>query len=325
MSMKKKKDIIRKAKEVVRKEANGLLALRERIGNNFVKAVEAIFNCKGKVIVSGIGKSGIIGRKIAATLSSTGTPAFHLHPTEGVHGDVGLVTKDDVVIAISKSGETEELFRLIPSLRKIGAYIIAFTGNPESTLARQSDVVLDISVDEEACPYNLVPTTSTAVTLALGDALALCLFHLNNLKPKDFALFHPGGNIGKKLLTRVEDVMLTGSYIPIVPLGASMKETILEMTSKRGITTVVDSKGKLKGVITDGDLRRLLEKSNDIFTLSAGEIMTRKPRTTKKDELAIKAVKIMETYGITSMPVVNSVKKPIGIVHLHDLMRLGIV
>lgn len=323
--MKKEKDIIRKAKEVVRKEANELLALQRRIGKNFVKAVEACFTCKGKVIVSGIGKSGIIGRKIAATLSSTGTPAFHLHPTEGVHGDVGLVTKDDVVIAISKSGETEELFKLIPSLRKIGAFIIAFTGNLESTLAKQSDVVLDISVDEEACPYNLVPTTSTAVTLALGDALALCLFHLNDLKPKDFALFHPGGNIGKKLLTRVEDVMLTGSYIPIVPFKASMKETILEMTSKRGITTVVDTKGKLKGVITDGDLRRLLEKKSDIFALTAGQVMTRNPRTTKKDELAIKAVKTMETYGITSMPVVNTAKKPIGIVHLHDLMRLGIV
>ncbi len=323
--MKNKKEIIKKAKEVVKKEAKGLLSLEKRIGSNFVKAVDAIFNCQGKVIVSGIGKSGIIGRKIAATLSSTGTPAFHLHPTEGMHGDVGLVTKHDVVIAISKSGETEELFRLIPSLRKIGTFIIAFTGNLQSTLAKQSDVVLDISVDEEACPYNLVPTTSTAVTLALGDALALCLFHLNNLKPKDFALFHPGGNIGKKLLTRVEDVMLTGSYIPIVTLKASMKETILEMTSKRGITTVVDNKGKLKGVVTDGDLRRLLEKRSDIFTLSAGEVMTRKPRTTKKDELAIKAVKAMETYGITSMPVVNSAKKPIGIIHLHDLMRLGIV
>ncbi len=323
--MRNKKDIIRKAKEVVKKEANELLALQKRIGNDFVKAVEAIYHCKGKVIVSGIGKSGIIGRKIAATLSSTGTPAFHLHPTEGVHGDVGLVTKDDVIIAISKSGETEELFRLIPSLRKIGVFIISFTGNLESTLAKQSDVVLDISVDEEACPYNLVPTTSTAVTLALGDALALCLFHLKNLKPKDFALLHPGGNIGKKLLTKVEDVMLTGSYVPIVPLKARMKETILEMTAKRGITTVVDAKGRIKGVITDGDLRRLLEKRSDIFILSAGQIMTRKPRTTNKDKLAITVVKTMETYGITSMPVVNSAKKPIGIIHLHDLMRLGIV
>jgi arabinose-5-phosphate isomerase len=323
--MKNKKDIIRKAKEVVKKEANELLALQKRIGNDFVQAVEAMYHCKGKVIVSGIGKSGIIGRKIAATLSSTGTPAFHLHPTEGVHGDVGLVTKDDIIIAISKSGETEELSRLLPSLRKIGVFIISFTGNLESTLAKQSDVVLDISVHEEACPYNLVPTTSTAVTLALGDALALCLLHLKNLKPKDFALFHPGGNIGKRLLTKVEDVMLTGSYIPIVPLKARMKETILEMTSKRGITTVVDTKGRIKGVITDGDLRRLLEKRSDIFSLSAREIMTRKPRTTSKDELAITAVKTMETYGITSMPVVNSAKKPIGIIHLHDLMRLGIV
>jgi arabinose-5-phosphate isomerase len=323
--MKNKKEIIKKAKEIVKKEASELLALQKRIGNNFVKAVEAIYHCKGKIIVSGIGKSGIIGRKIAATLSSTGTPAFHLHPTEGIHGDVGFVSKDDVVIAISKSGETEELFRLFPSIRRIGAFIIALTGNPESSLAKQSDVVLDISVDEEACPYNLVPTSSIAVTLALGDALALCLFHLKNLKPKDFALFHPGGNIGRKLLTRVEDVMLTGSYVPVVPLKASMKETILEMTSKRGITTVVNTKGTIQGVITDGDLRRLLERSNDIFKLTAGEIMTKKPRTIKKSELAIKAVKMMETYGITSMPVVNTSKKPIGIVHLHDLMRLGIV
>lgn len=323
--MKKKKEIIKKAKEIVKKEADELLSLQKRIGGNFVKAVEAIYNCKGKVIVSGIGKSGIIGRKIAATLSSTGTPAFHLHPTEGIHGDVGLVTKNDVVIAISKSGETEELFRLIPSLKRIGAFIIAFTGNSHSTLAKQSDVVLDISVNEEACPYNLVPTSSTAVTLALGDALALCLFHLKNLKPKDFALFHPGGSIGRKLLTKVEDVMLTGSYVPIVPVKASMKETILEMTSKRGITTVVDSKGKITGVITDGDLRRLLEKRNDIFKMSAGEIMTFNPRTVKKEELAINAVKLMEAYGITSIPVVNTTNRPIGIIHLHDLMRLGIV
>lgn len=323
--MKKKKEIIKKAKEIVKKEADELLSLQKRIGGNFVKAVEAIYNCKGKVIVSGIGKSGIIGRKIAATLSSTGTPAFHLHPTEGIHGDVGLVTKNDVVIAISKSGETEELFRLIPSLKRIGAFIIAFTGNSHSTLAKQSDVVLDISVDEEACPYNLVPTSSTAVTLALGDALALCLFHLKNLKPKDFALFHPGGSIGRKLLTKVEDVMLTGSYVPIVPVKASMKETILEMTSKRGITTVVDSKGKITGVITDGDLRRLLEKRSDIFKMSAGEIMTFNPRTVKKEELAINAVKLMEAYGITSIPVVNTTNRPIGIIHLHDLMRLGIV
>jgi arabinose-5-phosphate isomerase len=323
--MKNKKEIIRKAKEVVKKEANELLALQKRIGHDFVRAVEAMYQCKGKVIVSGIGKSGIIGRKIAATLSSTGTPAFHLHPTEGVHGDVGLVTKDDIIIAISKSGETEELSKLLPSLRRIGVFIISFTGNSDSTLAKQSDVVLDISVDEEACPYNLVPTTSTAVTLALGDAIAVCLLHLKNLKPKDFALFHPGGNIGKRLLTKVEDVMLTGSYIPIVSLKAKMKETILEMTSKRGITTVVDTKGRIKGVITDGDLRRLLEKRSDIFSLSASAIMTRKPRTTNKDELAITAVKTMETYGITSMPVVNAAKKPIGIIHLHDLMRLGIV
>jgi len=323
--MKKKKEIIRKAKEVIKKEADELLLLRKRIGDNFVKAVEAIYNCKGKVIVSGIGKSGIIGRKIAATLSSTGTPAFHLHPTEGIHGDVGLVTKEDVVIAISKSGETEELFRLVPALERIGAFIISFTGNPLSSLAKHSDVVLDISVDEEACPYNLVPTSSTAVTLALGDALALCLFSLKNLKPKDFALFHPGGNIGRKLLTKVEHVMLTGSYVPIVTVTSCMKEAVLEMTSKRGITTVVDSKGKIKGVITDGDLRRLLEKKSDIFKLCVGEVMTHKPRTIKKNDLAIEAVKLMEAHGITSVPVIDTAKHPIGIIHLHDLMRLGIV
>lgn len=323
--MKKEKEIIKKAKEVIKKEANGLLLLQKRIGKNFVKAVEAIYNCKGKVIVSGIGKSGIIGRKIAATLSSTGTPAFPLHPTEGIHGDVGLVTKNDIVIAISKSGETEELFRLIPTLKRIGIFLISFTGNPTSSLAKQSDVVLDISVEEEACPYNFVPTSSTAVTLALGDALAVCLFYLKNFKPKDIAFFHPGGSIGKKLLTKVEDIMLTGSYVPKVSIEASMKESILEMTSKRGITTVVDQKGKIKGVITDGDLRRLLEKRDDIFKLRAREVMTLNPRTIKKNELAIKAVKMMKAYGITSMPVVNTTNHPIGIIHLHDLMRLGIV
>ncbi len=321
----KKQKIIGKAREVVRKEAEELLSLEKRIGKNFVKAVEAIRKCKGKVIVSGIGKSGIIGRKIAATLSSTGTPSFYLHPTEGVHGDVGFVTKDDVIIAISKSGETEELFKLTPTLRKIGSFIILLTGNPKSTLAKQSNVVLDISVNEEACPFNLVPTSSTAVTLALGDAIAVCLFHLKKFKPKDFAFFHPGGNIGRKLLTTVEDVMLTGSYIPIVTLKTAMKNAILEMTSKRGITTVVGEKGKLKGVITDGDLRRLLKTRNDIFKLTAGEVMTLNPRTVKKGELAIKVVRLMEAYGITSMPVVNASKHPIGIVHLHDLMRLGIL
>jgi len=321
----KRKKIIEKAKEVVKKEAEELLALKKRIGKEFADAVEAIYKCKGKIIVSGIGKSGIIGKKIAATLSSTGTPAFSLHPTEGIHGDVGLVTKDDVVIAISKSGETEELFRLIPVLKKIGAFIIAFTGNANSSLAKQSDVVLDIAVKEEACPYNLLPTSSTAVTLALGDALALCLFDLKNLKPEDFALFHTGGNIGKRLFTKVEDVMLTGSYIPIVSEKASMKESILEMASKRGITTVVNKKGKIKGVITDGDLRRLLEKRNDIFNLTAKMVMTLNPRTIKKDKLAIEAVKMMEACGITSIPVVNPAKHPIGIIHLHDLMRLGIV
>lgn len=323
--MDKEKEIINTAKEIVKKEAKELFELSERINHDFVKAVEALYNCKGKVIVSGIGKSGIIGRKIAATLSSTGTPAFYLHPTEGMHGDVGLVTKNDVVVTISKSGETEELFKLIPTLKRIGSFIISLTGNLSSTLAKQSDVVLDISVNEEACPYNLVPTSSTAVTLSLGDAIALCLFHLKEFKPKDFAMFHPGGNLGKKLLTKVEDVMLTGSYVPIVSDEASMKETILEMTSKRGITTVVDSSGSIKGVITDGDLRRLLEKRSDIFTLKAGEIMTPNPRTIDREELGVNAIKMMETYRITSMPVVNSENHPIGIVHLHDLMRLGIV
>jgi len=322
---KQKREIIKKAREVIRKEAIELLSLEKRIGNNFIKAVEAIRKCKGKVIVSGIGKSGIIGRKIAATLSSTGTPSFYLHPTEGVHGDVGFVTKDDVIITISKSGETEELFNLLPTLKEIGAFIISLTGNCESTLAKQSNVVLDISVNEEACPFNLVPTASTAVTLALGDAIAVCVFHLKKFKPKDFAFFHPGGNIGRKLLTKVEDVMLTGSYIPMVKLNTAVKNTIIEMTSKRGITTVVDGKGKIKGVITDGDLRRLLESKTDIFKLTASEMMTQNPRTIKKDELAIKAVKLMEAYGITSIPVVNASKHPIGIVHLHDLMRLGIL
>lgn len=317
--------IIEKAKQVVRLEGEAVLALECRIGKEFVQAVKAITKSKGRVIVTGMGKSGIIGEKIAATFRSVGVPAFFLHPAEGVHGDLGLVGKDDVAIVISKSGETEEILRLIPILKEIGVAVIAITGNTKSQLAKLSDIVLDSSVKEEACPYDLAATTSSTAALALGDALVVAMIYKKQFKPEKFAFFHPGGMIGKKLRTKIAEVMLTGTYVPIISEDSSMKEAVLEMTSKRGITSVVNGDGRVIGVITDGDLRRLLEKTENIFELNPTEVMSRTPKTMRKDELALAAVKKMEKHGITALIVVDNDEKPVGIVHLHDLMREGII
>jgi len=329
-------DTIEKAKEVIRIEAKAVAALEDRIGEDFRQAVDVVFRAKGRVIVTGMGKSGIIGKKIAATLTSTGTPAFYLHPAEGMHGDLGMVRRDDVVIAISKSGETDELYSLLPLFKRLGVPIIAMTGKRSSPLARGSDVVLDIGVEREACPYDLAPTASTTVTLVLGDALAIALLHKRSFSEEDFAFLHPGGGLGRKLLYMVEDVMYKGDALPIVSESTRMRDVILEMTSKAlGMTCVVDASGMLIGVLTDGDLRRLLERvQGDVLSLDAGEALLQSPRPGEKrsypftigsKELAAKAVQVMEEHVITELVVTDASKKPIGIVKWIDLSKIGVV
>jgi len=315
-----------KAKEVIRKEAKAVALLEGKIDEAFVKAVELILKCKGRVIVTGIGKSGIIGKKIAATLTSTGTASFFLHPTEGIHGDLGMVRKNDVVIAVTKSGGTDEVYQLIPLFKRLGVPIITFTGKPNSPVAEKSDVVIDVSVDQEACSHNLIPTSSTTAALVMGDALAIALLEERHFSSEDFALLHPGGHLGRKLILKVSDIMHTGAQIPIVSEETDIKQVILEMTSKRlGTTTVVNQNGKLVGIFTDGDLRRLVERTDDIFSLKAKQVMTKNPKTIDGDELAARALNLMESYSITSLIITNGKREPTGIVHLHDILKAGVV
>lgn len=319
--------MIRKnAKEVIRKEAEAVARLEKKIDENFVKAVELILKCKGRVIVTGIGKSGIIGKKIAATLTSTGTASFFLHPTEGIHGDLGMVQKNDVVIAITKSGGTDEVYQLIPLFKRLGVPIITFTGSPDSPVAEKSDLVIDVSVDQEACSHNLIPTSSTTAALVMGDALAVALLEERHFSSEDFALLHPGGHLGRKLLLKVSDIMHTGDQVPVVSEETGMKQVILEMTSKRlGTTTVVNQKGELVGVFTDGDLRRLVERTDEIFSLRAKQVMSENPKTIDGEELAAKALNLMESFSITSLIITNGKREPVGIVHLHDILKAGVV
>jgi arabinose-5-phosphate isomerase len=317
------------AKRVLRIEAEAIGALIDRIDERFEQAVNLILSCEGRVVVSGMGKSGLIGKKIAATLASTGTPALFLHPAEGIHGDLGMVTRGDTVIALSNSGETDELTRMLPSLKRLGIRIIAFTGNSESTLAKNSDVVIDVGVKEEACPLGLAPTASTTATLAMGDALAVALLEQRGFKEEDFACFHPGGTLGKKLLLRVRDLMHTGDDIPVVSEETLIKDAIYEISSKKmGVTAVVDSGGILVGVITDGDLRRWMEKTersgDNLLSKRAKEIMTRNPKVASKDALAAEAVALMEKNSITCLIVSDNSAKPEGVIHLHDLLKAGI-
>jgi len=311
------------AKKVLRTEAAAILGLVDRLNGDFERAVDLLFDCKGRVIVTGMGKSGIICRKIAATFSSTGTPAFFLHPAEAIHGDLGAIRDEDVVLALSHSGETEELVRLIESIRRIGARLIAITGAPRSTLGRSADVTLDCSIAEEACPMNLVPTASTTASLALGDALAMTLLVRRGFREEQFASLHPGGKIGKKLMT-VDAVMQSGDAAPRVASTATMPDVIHEMSSKRlGMTCVTDGDGRLAGVFTDGDLRRLMLKRppNAVLALTAGEAMTPNPLTIARGVLAVEALRIMEAHKITSVVVVDADRKVEGVVHLHDLWR----
>ena len=318
--------IIEEAKKVIRIEAEALLALADSIDEAFQQAVEMILLCRGRVVVTGMGKSGLIGQKIASTFSSTGTPSFFLHPAEGVHGDLGMIMKGDVVVALSNSGETEEILRILPVIKRIGAHLISVAGNPASTLARAGDVFLPVTIKEEACPLGLAPTASTTATLALGDALAVALLVERGFREEDFALFHPGGALGKKLLLLVEDLMHSGDAIPLVGAGILMREALFVITAKGlGVTGVTDESGALVGIITDGDLRRALERGIDIMSVSAGDMMSKNPKRILKSELAAKALNIMEEFAITSLFVVGQDRgAPVGIVHLHDLLKAGL-
>jgi arabinose-5-phosphate isomerase len=319
--------ILEEAKKVIRIEADALLALADAINGDFERAVRLILATRGRVVVTGMGKSGLVGQKIASTMASTGTPAFFLHPAEGIHGDLGMIMKGDVVIAISYSGETEEVVRILPVIKRLGASLIAMTATVASTLGKAGDVCLEIAVKEEACPLGLAPTASTTATLAMGDALAVALLLERGFNAEDFALFHPGGSLGKKLLLRVEDLMHHGEALPLVGIDTPMREALFVITAKRlGITGVVDGDGSLLGVITDGDLRRALEKGLDILSLAAKDLMTGRPKRIRRDDLAAKALQQMEEFSITSLFVFADERgmQPVGVIHLHDLLKAGI-
>jgi len=318
--------LVRRASRVLSIEAEGITGLRDRIDESFSRAIDILLQTRGKLILTGVGKSGLIGRKIAATFASTGTPAFFLHPAEGMHGDIGMVRKEDVVIALSNSGETEEILRILPIFKRLGLSLIAVTGNPDSTLARHADVTLDAGVEEEACPLGLAPTASTTAALALGDALAVVLFEEKGFSLQDFATLHPGGTLGHRLQT-VEDVMHRGDEVPLVVPETPLKDALFVISSKRlGVTGVVSDDGTLVGVITDGDVRRGMARGIDLFTTKAGEIMTRNPKRLKSSELAASALRKMEEFSITSLFVFDErdPEKLVGIVHIHDLLKAGI-
>jgi len=320
--------MIETAKRVLQIEADAVLALKSRINGDFSRAVDIILACQGKVVVTGMGKSGLICQKIAATMASTGTPTFFLHPAEGIHGDLGMLAKGDVVIAISNSGETEEVCRILPVIKRMGLPLVARSGKPKSTLGIAGDVHLDISVAEEACPLGLAPTASTTATLAMGDALAVALLKKRGFKEEDFALFHPGGALGKKLLLRVEDLMHSGDAMPMVSLDTPVQEALFEITTKKlGITGVADSAGNLVGVFSDGDLRRAMGGGIDVLTHPISEVMSHNPKRILRNNLAAKALQKMEEFSITSLFVFEdeSSLKPIAIVHLHDLLKAGVV
>ncbi|MBC2696631.1 MAG: KpsF/GutQ family sugar-phosphate isomerase [Desulfobacteraceae bacterium] len=316
--------IIKEAIEVLKIEAEGILGLTDRIDSNFSKMVELIFNSSGRVIIGGIGKSGIVGRKIVATLNSTGTRSIFLHPVEAMHGDLGIVCRDDIFLALSYSGETDELNILLPSICKIGCKILAFTGNIHSTLAKHSDILINVGVEKEACPLGLVPTASTTAMLAMGDALAVVLINKKHFKPSDFKKIHPGGILGQRLSSKVKDIMLTGESVPEVFAGTSMEIAIDEINRLELGTTLVITEDKiLAGIITDGDIRRIIAKKKNIFVLKVEDVMTKNPRTVSPDSAAYDALNIMERHQITILPITNSIGKVHGILHLHDILGKG--
>ena len=320
-----KMDIIAEGKNVLGIERDAVGDLIGKLGEEFEKAVELIFGVKGRVIVTGMGKSGLVARKITATLSSTGTPAVYLHPAEGLHGDIGVVTPDDMVIALSYSGETMEVLKLFPYFRWAGVSIIGMTGEMNSTLAKESDVPLDVGVTQEACPWNIVPTSSTTAALALGDALSVVLLKMRNFDLKDFARRHPEGSIGRRIFVKVLDLMHTGEELPEVSEDVSLKEAIFEITSKSlGMTTVTDKNGKLLGIVTDGDLRRIFQEVSDPLNKNVKDLMVKNPKGVDENKLAAEALRIMEDMSITSLVVMGAGDKPKGVIHIHDILRAGI-
>lgn len=322
---KTKEEILDKARNVIRIENDAVSNLLNNLDDEFVKAVELIYKSKGRVVFTGMGKSGLIARKIVATLNSTGTAAIFMHPTDALHGDLGMVRKEDIVIIISKSGNTEELLDLVYMFKRMDVTIVGMIGNEQSKIGSECDIVLNVTVHEEACPHDLAPTSSTTATLVLGDALAITLLELRGFTSEDFAMLHPGGSLGKRLSLKISEVMYKGDDVPVVSEDTSIKDTIIEITTKRlGVTSVVNKEGKLLGIITDGDLRRLLEKTLRIENLTAGEAMTKNPKTIKQEYLASFALQQMENYNITSLIVTDEEERPTGIIHLHDLVKLGL-
>ncbi len=314
------------ARRVLGIERDALAALLPRIDGSFARACQLLITCRGRVIVTGMGKSGHIGGKIAATLASTGTPAFFVHPGEASHGDLGMITRDDAVIAISNSGETAEVLTILPLIKRMGIPLVSMTGRPGSTLAKSADVHLDVSVEQEACPLNLAPTASTTATLAMGDALAVALLEARGFTPEDFALSHPGGTLGRRLLLKVGDLMATGQRIPQVPADATLSTALLEMTHKGlGMTAVVDGDGQALGLFTDGDLRRVLDANLDVRSARIAEVMTRGGRSIRATQLAAEAVHLMEKHRITVLMVLDDHHHLEGVLHMHDLLRAGVV
>ncbi|TLM76896.1 KpsF/GutQ family sugar-phosphate isomerase [Microbulbifer harenosus] len=318
--------IIQAGRRTISMETAAVAALEGRIGDDFNRACELILGCPGRVIVSGMGKSGHIGRKIAATLASTGTPSFFVHPGEASHGDLGMITRQDLVIAISNSGSSAEVLTLLPLLKRLGIPMISMTGKPDSPLAQSADVNLDISVETEACPLNLAPTSSTTVTLVMGDALAVALLEARGFTAEDFAFSHPGGALGRQLLLKVEDVMHAGQELPQVSPETPLSQALLEMTSKGfGMTTVVDSDGQLQGVFTDGDLRRVIDQKIELDTATMSKVMSRRPKTVSAHILAAEALRIMEDNKITALVVEDPEHHPVGLLHMHDILRAGVI
>jgi arabinose-5-phosphate isomerase len=314
------RDILELGRRVIRLEREALHTVEERLGDRFVAAVELIHAARGRVIVSGSGKSGLIGRKIAATLTSTGTPAAFLHPSDSLHGDLGIVGKEDVAILLSKSGESDEVLELLAHLKGFGVRSIAITGVAKSSLARDCDVALDASVREEACPHDLAPTTSTTVALALGDALAVALLQVKGFQREDFARLHPGGSLGRQLIVRVDEVMLRDE-LPVLKKGAGFRDAVVMIAERRGVAIMLDEQGKVLGILTAGDLSRLIEHSDNVFSIDLTTVLTRKPKVATMGELASAVAYRMEQFGIMAMPVVDGSERLVGVVHLHDLMR----
>lgn len=320
------KRLLERGAKVLATEAAAVSALAPRLGSAFIEACRLILACDGRVVVTGMGKSGHVANKIAATFASTGTPSFFVHPAEASHGDIGMITRRDVVVALSNSGETEELARILPVIKRIDTPLIALTGRPDSTLGRAANVVLDVSVAEEACPLNLAPTASTTAALAMGDALAVGVLEARGFTEQDFALSHPGGSLGRRLLLHVADVMRTGDSLPHVRPEAPLKEGLLEMSRKGlGMTTVTDTDGKLLGVFTDGDLRRVLDRTLDLSGVNMSDVMTARPKAALPRMLAAEAVHLMETHRITALPVVDDNNVVVGALNVHDLLRAGVM